>query len=360
MKRVFAVHLLNDFSGSPLVFRQAIEGLLKKGYRVELLTSGNREGFLSGLSIPLHTVPYRFFPNSGMRLIAYLFCQFMMFFKILRICRREDLVYVNTLLPFGAALAARMRSAKVVYHLHESYIRPPALKGFLKYIANGTASKVIYVSEYLWSEEGLPRPDAEVIYNALPDSFISRIRFGSDLAQSVQEKRSVLMVCSLKVYKGIPAFIDLAGRHPKLHFDLVLNASEEELRSFFAGKILPKNLQLFPCQTDLHPFYQRASVVVNLTNPDLCVETFGMTLLEAMAYGKPVIAPAFGGPCELVSHGKDGFTVDPRRSEDIDQALQALYDQQIAAQLSAAARRKAASFRTENLQERVSGLFLSL
>ena len=40
-------------------------------------------------------------------------------------------------------------------------------------------------------------------------------------------------------------------------------------------------------------------------------EPFGLTILESMSVGTPVIATKFGGPSHIITHGKDGFLVDP-------------------------------------------------
>jgi UDP-glucose:tetrahydrobiopterin glucosyltransferase len=50
-------------------------------------------------------------------------------------------------------------------------------------------------------------------------------------------------------------------------------------------------------------------------------EAFGLTLVEALACGTPVVAYARGGPAEIVEHGKSGYLVPP---DDSDAMLQAI------------------------------------
>ena len=53
-------------------------------------------------------------------------------------------------------------------------------------------------------------------------------------------------------------------------------------------------------------------------------ETFGQTLQEAAATGLPVIAPAAGGPLDLVAHGETGLLFDPGDRADLRACVERL------------------------------------
>ncbi|MGW0874651.1 glycosyltransferase family 4 protein [Streptomyces sp. NPDC002740] len=53
-------------------------------------------------------------------------------------------------------------------------------------------------------------------------------------------------------------------------------------------------------------------------------ETFCQTVQEAMAGGVPVVAPAAGGPLDLVAHGRTGLLVPPRDATLVRAAVAAL------------------------------------
>ena len=134
----------------------------------------------------------------------------------------------------------------------------------------------------------------------------------------------VLMLCSLKKYKGVMQFIQCAAGLPEIQFDLVLNANLSDIEQFFQHQWLPQNLQDYPAQFDVHPFYEKASLVMNLSVPDQWVETFGMTALEGMVYGKPVIVPPVGGIVELVENGVSGYCLDARNTPAIMEKIMGL------------------------------------
>ncbi|QOV39704.1 glycosyltransferase family 1 protein [Streptomyces ferrugineus] len=53
-------------------------------------------------------------------------------------------------------------------------------------------------------------------------------------------------------------------------------------------------------------------------------ETFCQTVQEAMASGVPVVAPAAGGPLDLVDHGRTGVLVPPRDADAVRDAVRSL------------------------------------
>ncbi len=318
MKKIIAIHLFNDFSGSPLVLSTAIKNFVSEGLEVEVMTSKGGQGFLSNLDdVSYQYFTYHFHQNKFKRLLAMLWSQAVLFFKVLKYWNKDVVVYVNTLLPFGAALAGKVIGKKVVYHIHETTVNPPILKQFLKKIAIICSSEAIYVSRYLMEKEKLASVPSRVVYNCLSNDFVEIANTHLGNGYLKPHKFTVLMLCSLKAYKGVNEFVQLTENLPELQFVLVLNSSQTAIQNYFQGQPIPCNLVIFPSQKNVHSFYQEAHLVLNLSHPEKWVETFGMTLLEAMSYGLPVIAPPVGGPTELVENGYNGYKIDQRSLDEI-------------------------------------------
>lgn len=318
-RRIIAIHLLNDLSGSPLVFRQALEALVAEGYSVHLFTATpSGEGFLNGIGgVVRHRIAYRWSPNRWLTLLFFLCNQAVLFFRVLVLAHRRDIVYVNTMLPFGAALAGKLKGCRIVFHIHETSIKPAALKRWLLFVAGTTAHKLLFVSDYLRENTPITNPYI-VIPNVLPFTFTREI---PPAKPNYAGKFNVLMLCSLKGYKGIGEFVACARLLPSMEFDLVVNSTQSAIDLFFRAEQLPANLRIHPAQTNVHPFYVRASVVVNFSRIDQWVETFGMTVLEAMYYGKPVIVPTVGGVTELVDEEITGYLRDSRDTQAVVKCL---------------------------------------
>jgi glycosyltransferase involved in cell wall biosynthesis len=316
--RVIAIHLLNDYSGSPKVLMQLLKGWTKKNIETHLYTCGSREGFLSNIpKVENHFYWYSFVENKFFRLLFLFTSQFLLVIQLLFLLKKDDVVYVNTVLPFGAGIIGKIRGCKVIYHIHETSMKPKILKQFLFGVVKWSATEVVYVSNFLAAQEPL-NIRKNVLYNVLEESFVQQSRL-----HLITEKdtKIVLMICSLKAYKGVNEFVKLAKINSEFTFKLVVNASQTEMEEYFKNEILPSNLILYPTQKDTHPFYKEASVFLNLSDTKLWVETFGLTILEAMAYGLPTIVPPVGGVVELVEEGENGFLIDSKNVNLISEKL---------------------------------------
>lgn len=349
MKHIVCFHLFNDYSGSPKVLKMVLEGLLNKGYQVDLVSSkgGVLDELLHYKNLRKHSYSYKFSNNAAVTMLRYSFVQIYTFFLAFRWLFNKDTVfYINTLLPIGPAIAGRMMGKRVVYHYHENAF----IKGaFYKNLAKGMqwlAHEIICVSRYqasfLKRKKGIT-----VVPNALPKQFTDRLLFYSDAAL---ERKRVLMLGSLKLYKSPLEFIELANRLPQYAFDLVVNDTQENIDSFIADHSIstPSNLTIYPRQSDVVPFYNQASIVLNLSNRQQVVETFGLTALEAMSAGLPVIVPTEGGIAEMVEDGVNGYKIDVQNLNSIAECIdQMLSNQELYTKLSDNALRYAEKYNAD-------------
>lgn len=329
MKHIVCFHLFNDYSGSPKVLRMVLEELLKKGCQVDLVSSkgGALDELLHYKNLRKHSYPYRFSNNPAVTMLRYSSVQFYTFLLAFRWLFHKDVVfYINTLLPVGPALAGRIMGKRVVYHYHENAFVKGGFYKALTTFMQKLAHKIICVSEYQASFLRRKK-DVTVVPNALPQEFIEKMVPSPELAF---KRKQVLMLGSLKLYKSPLEFIELAQRLSQFPFVLVVNDTQENIDRFIVeqGIHISKNLTIYPRQNDVTPFYNQASLVLNLSDKKQVVETFGLTALEAMSAGLPVIVPTEGGIAEMVEDGKNGYKIDVQDLNRIEECIKTILSDQ--------------------------------
>lgn len=318
MEQIVCFHLFNDYSGSPKVLRMVLEGLLKKSCQIDLVTS--QGGVLDELrafpNLKTHSYRYAFSSYAALTMLRYLVIQFYTFFFAFRYLFNKDCVfYINTLLPVGPALAGRIMGKRVIYHYHENAFVKGEFYRVLAWAMQHLAHEIICVSAYqasfLKRKEGV-----SVVLNALPQEFVEKLHPNPEEAF---KRKNVLMLSSLKGYKGTQEFIELARRLPQFKFTLIINDTREHVDNCLQE--VPKNLTLYARQNDVSCFYNQSSLVLNLSDKNKFIETFGLTALEAMRAGLPVIVPTVGGIAELVEDGVNGYKIDVQELEKVATAI---------------------------------------
>jgi phosphatidylinositol alpha-mannosyltransferase len=178
------------------------------------------------------------------------------------------------------------------------------------------------------------------------------------------DRPTLLFVGRIESRKGITYLLDAYGkvkrRYPEARLVIVgdggLRPKYEALSRelgledvHFEGYVEPERLP---------GYYRRADV---FCSPSTVNESFGITLLEAMAAGTPVVATAINGRDTLGEDGVTGLIVPPKDGEAMaDAALRLLDDRDFGARLSAAAQERARRFDWDNVAQRLVSYYETL
>lgn len=321
-RKIVCFHLFNDFSGSPTVLKGILEGLLNKGEKIDLITS--KGGVLDNLESPnlrRTRYAYNFSDNKAVTILRFVYAQMIMMATAFRyVFRKNTMFYINTILPIGAAVIGKLTAKKIIYHYHENASEKSRFYSILARAMEKLADEIVCVSGYqasfLKRKHGI-----KIIPNSLQPEFLSKLKPDTDAAF---DRKNVLMISSLKDYKGIKEFVEIASLMKNFNFTLVLNSEAKEIRKWKEDNDIEisSNLSIYPRTEDVAIFYNQASLVLNLSNPELFVETFGMTVLEAMSAGLPVIVPPVGGVAEMVKEGFNGYKIHVKEISKIVGAIE--------------------------------------
>ena len=271
---------------------------------------------------------------------------------------RDVEFYINTILPVGPALAGKMMGKRVVYHYHENACSKGRIYRILAWMMQQLADEIICVSTY---QAGRLRRQSKVtvIPNTLPAEYVKDL---TQIGGGTFDHRRVMMLTSLREYKGIGEFVELSKRMPEYYFALVINDTEEEIARYFKSHKIDgstqSNLTIYPRQRDVVRFYREASIVINLTDKNRAIETFGLTMLEAMYAGLPVIVPTEGGIAELVEDGETGYKIDVQDPTEIEAKIRRiLSDRAKYEDMSRKSRQRAYRYDVRNMVTEIERIF---
>ena len=317
--RILFVHPNNDYTGSTKVLSDIISEEYAKDQCI-VLTINKTKGFLThNFNAQVKNI---WFPTIRNKPIPFI-SSFLSFVVRVVLCviylSKADFVYINTIKPYYAAGVANLFKKKIIWHIHEIFKNKSIPVRIMEFVQKRTDAHFIFVSKYVKDEYLLSRESTwEIKYNKLSKGFLNDVLIRLISDRSLKE---ILMASSLTKAKGVDTFINLSRIMPSYNFTLVLSCSEDERNRFVENENPPINCKILSRQSSMGQFYHKADILLNLSNPFLCVETFGMTIIEAFAYGVPAIVPNVGGPLEIVDNGVNGYCVNVRDIAEIKEKI---------------------------------------
>lgn len=188
----------------------------------------------------------------------------------------------------------------------------------------------------------------EVIYPGIDlDEFTPNLN-----GKALREKLGVTgnlvsMVARLAAWKGVEIFIN-AARYVDTDAKFIVFGQPVMGKEQYTAKLtrIIKDLDLeHKVSINLEYRYKDIPSVIAasdvLVHASLRPEPFGLTLIEAMAMAKPVIAAKSGGPLEIISDGADGILVEPGKPRRLASAISGLLgNPEVAREMGIKARHK--------------------
>ena len=333
MEKLKVIHMVEDLKigGAERIIASIAEGLERRRFEISVwcIAKGGEiadELKQKGIDIKILDIFSYHNPINILRL-AYLFRK-----------ARPDIVHAHGYFgsTFGRLAAILAGVPIIITHVHSTYYeykkRNMLIERFLSYFTDKIVCVSEAVKDFVVKDEGIANNKTCVIYNGVDVSDTL------ELFKSVDQERKsfgieeedfvVITVASLMPHKGHQVLLDAARIVSKEHSNLrLLIVGDGPLRNElqeYANKLGISSKVVFTGQR------QRKDVSRLLNLSDIYVlssilrEGFSISIAEAMAMSKPVIASNLGGIPELIEDKVNGLLVAPGNSYELAAAVEKL------------------------------------
>lgn len=184
---------------------------------------------------------------------------------------------------------------------------------------------------------------SKVFYNPLPQN--------SGIRTTYEDVGAIFVGRLDRNPKGLDYLIDVARKVtaeiPDFHIKVVGDGPD---RNWLEGEIrkagLDKKIRLVGATNNVYRFYSEASIMVQTSR----WEGFGMTILEAMSCGVPVVAFHNYGPDEIIRDSIDGFLINQYNTEQFaKKVVEILKQTELKKEMGKHAIERSQDFRLEKL-----------
>lgn len=255
-----------------------------------------------------------------------------------RLIKKEKvaLVHTNSSALLSPGLAAFFCRIPHVWQVREIIERPWWIRRFLRFFMPLLADRIICVSSQaakLFSRAAIENNVTVVNDGVDLNLFYPRADIPEIKAQlGIPNERLVIGYCGRLIRrKGVAVLIAAVENLLDKGYDLQLliigsvvpkyQDQASEIKQQLAAKGLKHRHTILLEVRDVARYLSASDIVVQ---PSIEPEGFGLTALEAMALGKPVIATPLGGPLDLITSHQNGLFAVPGDSCDLALKIEGL------------------------------------
>jgi len=253
---------------------------------------------------------------------------------ILKAAWNKDVLYVPSIsyghLAVLAALWCRIRNRRVIHHFHDLGTNTPTFPLWIPLVTD-----FVHNTEfgYVAVSKSLPaiRCKRNVVIPCILD-VESRGAEDPDAKRVLAGARNIFFVGQVSKHKGVDmlleAFKVVAGSYPDAMLHLVGGCAgnfRDELAELCSHPILAGRVKCWGYRDDSLQLLRSASVYVHTSPPSRFRESFGRSVVEAMALGVPAICFRSGALQEIVVHECTGLLCD-ENSTELSKAITRMLD----------------------------------
>lgn len=294
---------------------------------------------------------------------------------------KPDIIHVQYMAP-GALpiIAAKIAGVKIIYatvhqpctkehgRLAKVILNFASLFTTKFFAVSQNAEKSWFGNSSLFNEKNLKTDQSKhfTIYNAIDIDKINEISNSTNKEQirsdySLPDKFIIGSVSRLRFEKGIDILIEAFNLMIKNNIDAFLvivgSGPEEESLQLLVNKYCLSEKVKFIGTQDWNRAMQILSIMNIVVIPSR-FEGFGLTAVEAMAFGKPVIASNSYGLKEIVEHNETGLLFQVADSMELNNAIMHLINNQsLQYKFGEAAKSSCIKFSLHGFEEKIYSLY---